>query len=96
MIAGQDRRSIVCAKNRIVEDFLNIDISLLPFSTSECALLPDLATSFKPQYKARYNSGGATVERVESKRATKETGSRISYIATVMKGNYSGIPVAKS
>src|ERR1700693_6388673 len=35
-IADQKRRSIVCARNRNVEDFiLNIDISLLPFSTSE-------------------------------------------------------------
>src|SRR6266481_4096494 len=34
-MADQKRRSIVCARNRTVEDFLNIDISLLPFSTSE-------------------------------------------------------------
>src|SRR6267154_1131291 len=34
--ADQKRRSMVCARNRHVEDFIfNIDISLLPFSTSE-------------------------------------------------------------
>jgi len=36
VIADQKRRSVICARNRTVEDFiLNIDISLLPFSTSE-------------------------------------------------------------
>ena len=34
--ADQKIRNIVCARNRKVEDFIfNIDISLLPFSTSE-------------------------------------------------------------
>jgi hypothetical protein len=35
VIADQKRRRIVCARNRTVEDRLNIDISLLPFCTSE-------------------------------------------------------------
>jgi hypothetical protein len=38
--ADQNRRSITCTKNRNVEDFiLNIDISLLPFSTFEMRAL---------------------------------------------------------
>jgi hypothetical protein len=35
VMAGKKRRSIARAKNRTVEDFLNIDISLLSFSPSE-------------------------------------------------------------
>jgi hypothetical protein len=35
VIAGQKRRSIVCARNRNVEVFLGIDISLLLFSISQ-------------------------------------------------------------
>jgi hypothetical protein len=34
-VADQNRRGIACTKNRNVEDFLNIHIPLLPFSTSE-------------------------------------------------------------
>jgi hypothetical protein len=37
-IADQNSRTIVCARNRNVEDFIfNIDISLLPFSSLRCA-----------------------------------------------------------
>jgi hypothetical protein len=37
-MADQNRRSIVCARNRTVEDFnLDIDIPLLPFSHSSDA-----------------------------------------------------------
>ena len=39
VIADQKRRSIACAKNRTVEGFLGIDISLLPFSTPEKRVL---------------------------------------------------------
>jgi hypothetical protein len=54
--ADQKRRGIVCAKNRTVEDFLNIDISLLPFSTSE---------SYHRTYsccKARHDSYGTAFD----------------------------------
>jgi hypothetical protein len=45
-MADQNRRSIVCARHRTVEDFiLNIDISLLPFSTSEMRASPEFALS---------------------------------------------------
>jgi hypothetical protein len=57
-IPDQKSGSIVCVRNRTVEDFLNIDISLLlfstavinrhtqlPFSTSETRTSPDLTLS---------------------------------------------------
>jgi|SRR5271156_2202179 len=65
-IADQKSRSIVCVRNRTVEDFLNIDISLLPFPTAvlnfrsqlpKCAS-PDLTLSPQsaPQFLIDQNS----------------------------------------
>jgi hypothetical protein len=61
-VADQNRRNIVCSKNRNVEHFiLNIDISLLPLSTSETRsitrfrtlslfLLPSAYDSYRPEF----------------------------------------------
>jgi hypothetical protein len=45
VMADQQRRSIVCENNRTAADFLNIDIALLPFSTSEMRAIADFVIS---------------------------------------------------
>jgi hypothetical protein len=57
-IADQNRRIIVCARNCNVEDFiLNIDISLLPFSTSDMRAITSLRNlSLFLLQSVRYNS----------------------------------------
>ena len=55
-IADQNRRSIVCPRNRNAEDFiLKIDISLLPFSTCELPALTGFALSPCSYGEARHN-----------------------------------------
>jgi hypothetical protein len=51
-MADQKRRTIACTTNRSVEDFPNIDISLLPFHTCEMRAITGLFLS--PYCMARH------------------------------------------
>ena len=56
-MANQNRRSIVCTKNRNVEDCIfNIDFPLLPFFTYEKQTIARLRTFFQFLLQALYNS----------------------------------------
>jgi hypothetical protein len=55
--ADQNRRPIVCARNRDIEDLIcNIDISLLPFSTSEMRAVTGFVLSPYSYGEVRHNS----------------------------------------